>query len=458
MDSLPVEIKRFIAFYLRNCDESPHGPCDIKNFRLVNKEFSAIGAEYLLPEIHLTFQTQSFERLRTVSQHPFYSRRVKSLYYEPDAFGNMDMNVFNQIRNSPEATFIRDRKRPEQPPVFKDKEAKLVYDRELKAFNAEITATQVELDRKCKAYEVVCSDQMAIRNQDDPYNRRLVAQAMARLPKLTEVTVNFEQGILPQTNAFKRAYADTIVLPAGDNGHNFPYGVMQLSSILCGAASAGTRLKTLNCGTIDWKFLDVDEKSIEAMKRAVQHLDTFRMAFYAESHFFISNSFLKTYRIANLISAAKDLKILSLRNDLRIDQRIGLNLKYMIGTTTWASLRVVELNAIYAEEENLISFLERHAGTLKELGLHRMILVIGSWISALSRIQKALKLDEFRAVGTWFALSPSQRWKVDTSLDLEQLQESISSLDCSLGLAIRKYVIKGGMNPLLDSVTHPQRS
>lgn len=57
MDRVPAEIKRMIAFELRNCDEDLHGPLDIKRFRLVNKQFSIIGAEYLLKEIHLTFET-----------------------------------------------------------------------------------------------------------------------------------------------------------------------------------------------------------------------------------------------------------------------------------------------------------------------------------------------------------------------------------------------------------------
>ena len=90
MDSLPMELKCVIALHLRNCDANPHEPRDIKQFRLVNKACSIAGAEYLFPEIFLSFQSQSFERLRTISEHPFFSQHVKQLNNEPDAYGDKD--------------------------------------------------------------------------------------------------------------------------------------------------------------------------------------------------------------------------------------------------------------------------------------------------------------------------------------------------------------------------------
>ena len=104
-----------IAFNLRNCDQNPHGPRDIKQFRLVSTEFSAIGAAYLLPVIHLTFQSKSFERLRTISQHPFYSQHVTRLHYEPDTFDNVLKSDEDLVKEHLDSKCVRDEKSPIKP-------------------------------------------------------------------------------------------------------------------------------------------------------------------------------------------------------------------------------------------------------------------------------------------------------------------------------------------------------
>ena len=63
---------------------------DIKKLRLVNKAFSVAAAEFLLEEVYVIFKTNSFERLRQISHHAFFSKRVKSLRYEPNAFERLD--------------------------------------------------------------------------------------------------------------------------------------------------------------------------------------------------------------------------------------------------------------------------------------------------------------------------------------------------------------------------------
>ena len=97
-----------IAFNLRNCDQNPHGPRDIKQFRLVSTEFAAIGASYLLPVIHLTFQSKSFERLRTISKHPFYSQHVTRLHYEPDTFRSTLEIEEDWVKGNLEPKYVRD--------------------------------------------------------------------------------------------------------------------------------------------------------------------------------------------------------------------------------------------------------------------------------------------------------------------------------------------------------------
>ena len=453
MSSTPAEIKRMIAFHLRNCEENPDGPCDIKCLRLVNKEFAVIGAEFLLPVIHLTFQTKSFERLQTISQHPFYNQRVTHLQYEPDAFGKIYKNVEDL------QTGLLDFKSS----CDNEHHVKLQAKGESGTnFRYEENATQCELHEFFNAYRAVDYDQIKIRHQLDAYNSSLIAQAIARLPNLVEVTLSFESAMITNPNAFERAYKGLFFPPIGDNGHMYPYGVMQLYSILSGVVSAGIQLKTLNCGKIDWRLLEMDENKIKVIKRAIKHLETLRVMFYAGAGYLEGDALeneiedcgcvLADDRMCGFLSAAQDLKTLS----LYIDRGGGVELGYLIGNTTWASLRILELDCITAEQETLVHLLQRHGGTLKELGLNNLILISGSWASATSAIRNVVKLKDFRAVGTWTIDETFQHWTIDTSTHSQELPTARLSPPCRLGMAMKEYVLGSRREcPLLDPIAYP---
>lgn len=323
-------------------------------------------------------------------------------------------------------------------------------------------AARSELRTKFKALKVAWSDQMTIRHQIDAYNFGLVASAVARLPNLTEITLSFEDGVVPHTSAFKRAYAETMYLPGGDDDHRDPYGVMQLSSVLYGVGSSETKIKSLDCGRIDWKILSIDGKKMSVIKRALKHLENFRIMFYAgkgyldTGYFFqelsLCSMFLSNYSMCEFLSAAKELRTLSLYID---ESGGGCDLRYMVGTTTWEFLRVFELDTIFTTEETLIEFLKRHAGTLRELGLNNITLLSGCWITALPKIRRAVRLKELRAVGFWLTYHRSRRWDIDTSPNLQEAEESTLSQPYKLGIAVNSYVLEGGILPLLDPIAYP---
>ena len=55
---------------------------DVKSFRLMNRRFASIGAEYLLTQVHLIFEKESVRRLGAISRYPVISRTIKLLFYE----------------------------------------------------------------------------------------------------------------------------------------------------------------------------------------------------------------------------------------------------------------------------------------------------------------------------------------------------------------------------------------
>ena len=446
MSSSPTEIKRIIAFHLRNCEEDPDGPCHIKRFRLVNKEFSVIGAEFLLPVIHLTFQTKSFERLRTISQHPFYSQRVTHLQYEPDTFPQEYDNEEDWIMDTLNLKTTCDYEQRVKIQAKGKKGANFGYERS-------------ELREFYNAYRAVNEDQIKIQSQLDACNSSLMTQAIARLPNLTEITISFEGAIITSPNAFNRAYEGVLFPPIGDHCHNNPYGPMQLYSVLGGVVSAGIQLKTLKCGKISWRLLQMGENKIMIMKRAIQHLETLHIMLYAgggclkghalEVEIEQGARFLGDYQMCEFLSAAQDLKTLS----LNFDRHGGLELEYMVGTTTWTSLRVLELDYIIGEQDTLICLLQRHGGTLEELSLNNIVLLTGDWASAIPAIRKVVDLKDFRAVGIWTNHQPFKRWLIHTS---QQPQELSHLPPCKLGMAMKEYMLGfETVCPLCDPGTYP---
>ena len=450
---MPAEIKHMIAFHLRNCEENPNGPRDIMNLRLVNKEFAIVGAEYLLPVFHLTFQTKSFERLGIISQHPFYCQQVTHLQYEPDACSILYSNEEEWITGILDLKSNGDSEHRVKLQAKRESIAKSGY---------EENAAHCEVRKLFNAYRAIDYDQIKIRRQPDPYNSSLIERAIARLPNLVEVTLSFESAMTTQPNALKRAYKDVPFLPVGDNCHRYPYGVMQLYSVLSGVVSAGIQLKTLNCGKIDWRLLQMDENQIKRMKRAIKYLETLRIMFYAgagylegyalEEEIETCANFLKGYQISKFLAASRGLKTLS----LSVDRSGGVGLEYMVSKTTWANLRVLELDCIMTSGRTLIRLLQRHAATLEELGLNNLVLTTSGWPSAISAIANNVQLKDFRAVGTWTTHEPRRRWTIDTSTYSQELPAASLSPPCKLGMAIKEYVLGFGMVcPLLDAIAYP---
>ena len=277
-----------------------------------------------------------------------------------------------------------------------------------------------------------------------------------------EVTLSLESAMITNSNAFRHAYKDVYFPPKGDNNHRYPYGVMQLYSVLSGVVSAGIQLKILNCGKIDWKLLQMPENQFTIVKRAIKHLETLHVKFYLGAGYLEgyalkleikkSGTFLVNYRMGEFLSAAQDLKTLS----LYIDRSGGVELEHMVSNTTWASLRVLELDFILAAQETLIHLLQRHGGTLKELGINNLVLITGGWASAIPAIRNVVKLKDFRAVGTWTTHLSLQRWTIDTSPYSQELPTAGLSPPRKLGKAIKEYVLGFGSEcPLSDPIEYP---
>lgn len=233
-------------------------------------------------------------------------------------------------------------------------------------------------------------------------------------------------------------------------------GVMQLRSILLGAHDAGTKLKVLKCGEMDWKLFQLPEVDITIMKSALSHLNFLHFSIDTMGR----HTDLETLRLCQFLSAAKNLRTLNIVN---VRGNFS-NPKHYVGQSTWTFLSTMELSNLVADEDTLIIFSERHAGTLQDLTLRKFLIVKGEWISALSRVRQAVKLKDFRLLGAVVSNNQGsyprhcQHWCIDCD-QIEVLgftPEEVARMR-SLCVAIKDYVLNGGDCPLLDQVKYPQR-
>ena len=89
MDTLPNELLHDVCSCLLSAD--------IKNLRLLNHQFANLGAEYLLPEVHLVFEEESVKRLHEIARHPIIGRAVTSLFYEATLIDSLDDEVWSDV-------------------------------------------------------------------------------------------------------------------------------------------------------------------------------------------------------------------------------------------------------------------------------------------------------------------------------------------------------------------------
>ena len=79
MDRLPTEILHQICTYLEK-------DADLKTFRLLFPRCAAVGLQYLLPVLHITYLPESVEKFKNVSRNPRMRRHVRELFFEPSLF------------------------------------------------------------------------------------------------------------------------------------------------------------------------------------------------------------------------------------------------------------------------------------------------------------------------------------------------------------------------------------
>lgn len=434
LDQLPLELVRSVFSYLL--------PVHIAQVRLVCKAFSVVGWSFMIRHIHLIFKPDSFERLRVISETPALSPNITSLLYEADTLMGFDSyTAWESYYFDPEEMI--------------DLPAHLMNDLRL-APGWERTVKQwaVMRQRRSKGLTVIyesyvnyVSIQDAMRK--DKYDESL-AEALARLPNLKHISLSLDVMGLPLTTKIKSAFGDDWFEPWGDPRRTEPLGVSQMRSLLLGSAHAGLKLETIQFGTVNWQILKQSSEIFSKMIKSVHNLKTLALLLSAGqqepsalmnrqrangTEILECTEYLKNGRLRNFVTAAPDLRKMTVRFDFNTP--CPTELKYIVGDFKWQYLTDVTFGSIETTENDLVEFFSKHSTTLKNVALDSINLKEGSWRPTFQKLRRILHLEDARIGGELLAVTAGEWWKFGRG-------------NPKMRDTVRRYLLAGGEGPLLD--------
>lgn len=451
--SLPPEIADIVCSKL----ETP----DVANLRLVSSYWMNVATPWLLPEVHLIFKRDSFQRLIDISNHPVIRHHVTSLFYEPDTLWTYHSQD-EWAKGLSDPRDFRTIDFPSTPEPGATEREQRVYRREMARLlqPPKRRHTKEDLCRAYSEYVRLYNDQEQLRQEN--YGAAAILEAMSRFPRLLEICMSLGCNIVTCTDYVNQAYGTSWNTPSGDGGHLEPSGVAQMRSLLLGAARTDVRLRRLELGDVNWTFLQADEEVLEQMKKSIEHLKCLNLVISTgmdeagdeigveipECRKYLENGCLRDF-----LTAAPALEDLALDFDW-YKPYCPTEMKHVVGDFTWSCLRNVAFENIDTSDQDWVAFFVRHAPTLRDVTIQTIRLTSGSWPVVLEQMSRALKLETAYFRGDLLSSDPTQRWNLEPALwaEYSDLRDQGNRTRVALG----DFLVSGGTCPLLDEEAHPQ--
>ena len=455
---LPNEIIRIIFEQLTHTRRQQ----DIARLRLVCKLFADIGNYYLLSNVYLFAKSSQYEQLRQISEHSIISKKVNTLFYEADMLKDC-MTAQNWFRNIPLPSACNDQ-RPASPPPTANRREWRGYNRSLNDYGRHERRpnladsnhdphSRAQLQKAYDIYTGYLKDQDRIRSCE--YNWEMLKDVMMKLPNLKAIEISTQccPHIGGRAARVAQAFNDGMVPPYGDRQAEEGCGVGQQRALLLAADAANLNLETLAAGSLSRQFFrESTKQNAEVMKklqRPLRYVRTLKLYIrYREvdtciysippQHAFHLNPHLKDF-----ITATPALERLDISFTNYGDPLPPVSLCDSVGAYKWHSLRVAAFANIRANENCLVEFFDRHAGTLRKLRLETIYLTMGTWPSLFQRARRTLKLEQARVSGGLSSHNPFDLFVFDFAR-LNDLKKNLSQV------MIEQYLLGSGDAPLLD--------
>lgn len=398
MKSLPVELVRQICGHLSTSD--------VKSVRLTCEVLASIGAEHLLPEVHLVFTVASLKRLQQISLHPLISRHVTSILYEGDRLDHYKDRAEWEAHLTDDHWLAR---KPQHPDTASEEDMR-AYRRDILLWASESKSsyTEEQLKEGWRTYEELYRDQENI--MTGHMDHRQIRQAICRFPKLESIKMSVDGKICPPSIYLRNAHRAGLVRTFGEYAicPFQPPGVRQVKAMLLPMQmlekKAHAKLRIFHAGFLSWYIFVTHPSTVSAMRRGLKHLTDLKLIFTSGrgedgvqgvEASKCEESLRTTRNLQKFVTAAPSLRRLYVAFDVTDLWWHAVDLEYVVGNYKWRYLEEVTLGMISAKEEQLLDFLRRHKGTLKRMTLTGLVLQRGgSWGSALAGIRQVLKWEK----------------------------------------------------------------
>ena len=433
-------------------------PSDIANVRLTCKLLlNVAGVQYLLPEVHLIYTEESYQRLVDTALDQNFSRYVTSLFIEGDTLVPISKRDWETAIQPEGSQGPNDNHRVSS--------ASSSYDRMLFLWRNTVNECvggrhRISDDALAIAYEKHTENFMVQQNFFRRDHIRGLTYVLRHFPRITTISLSFLNGIGPRARALNEAFSSGIFPAIGHNLIVNTDNTASITDILNAALLAGLVLKDLHCGYVDllhWIYHMHERKQLNVIKPILENLRTLTLLFSIGSVWDEDGSLEYDSRISleilnrkfyiyDFIRAARNL--LELKLHFLWEDPCPADLFHVVGSFTWSLLKEVDFACIETKEEVFIKFFQRHASTLRHLALDRIRVTQGSWSSALPKLRELLTLDSVRLSGHISSNEPFEYWYLEVSLD-NRLEGSRTRA------ALEHYMMHGGACPLHDRDSFP---
>ena len=453
METLPTEIAKLIYDGIHLADKP--------RLRLVSRFWNDIVTPYLLEEPKLVFKQDSFDRLLNISKHPYFSKRVISLIYEPNTLrprDRYDWEKFLHIPYSPEDIPLPSGPNPTQRDMR-------VYHRTLaKAKGQKQPHSKKMLDDAWSVYKELFEEQQNLRGRE--YCTDEIREILQNFPNLREIHMNHGWGLWPGegwvTGETKNLYARALASTDVDDWTSEPSGVPHMRSVLLAIDKAGIRLEMFRIGFVSWKFLTSEALPLDTIRRVFAPLKLLELQISTgigseekpECRAFLDD----TDSLHDILSIASSVRDLYISFDFH-KPCAPANCKNFYQSTKWPFLTFMTLGGVAIEDKVWLAFLERHAQTLKHLTLDTIELSCGVWVDVMEKMQQSISFKSVHFGAHMRGIDPQQfwhLWPLDT-IDGSSFEDMLSQANRTR-VAIEDYFLHGGQCPLRDEESHPSSS
>lgn len=270
MDKLPAELLHLVCTYIKK-------HADIKTFRLLSRGCAAVGLEYLLPVVQVTYLQSAWDRLEQISQHPVLRHHVHTLLFEQSL-----MDEHNSIEEYKENFYVPTElqpglKEPTLPHDIRDGVAMEAYMENFRAvWNYKRPVSSKELNETWKLYQRELAGQRKL--YETLQRPGVFKPVLNRLSNLKSIRIQSSIAWVDNECAVARYnHADRLLVSTKEESIMHRPNLLACS-ILQDVVDLDLRLDQLIIGYTNWRLLQTPSHEWTKMMKAFNSIKTLRLA------------------------------------------------------------------------------------------------------------------------------------------------------------------------------------